>query len=78
MSRPLSKSSENVPSGMPQSFTAFCTARPTSSAVPGCAECAFAITGQPAASADAVSPPATENASGKLLAPNTATGPTPI
>ena len=32
-------------------------------------------TGHPAASADAVSPPATENASGKLLAPNTATGP---
>ena len=29
----------------------------------------------PAASADAVSPPATEKASGKLLAPNTATGP---
>jgi hypothetical protein len=32
-------------------------------------------TGAPAASADAVSPPATEKASGKLLAPNTATGP---
>ncbi|OYW34157.1 MAG: hypothetical protein B7Z41_03225 [Rhizobiales bacterium 12-66-7] len=39
------------------------------------AAAATAITGQPAASADAVSPPATENASGKLLAPNTATGP---
>ena len=33
------------------------------------------ITGQPAASALAVSPPAVEKASGKLLAPNTATGP---
>ncbi len=32
-------------------------------------------TGQPAASAEAVSPPATENANGKLLAANTATGP---
>ena len=30
---------------------------------------------QPAASAEAVSPPATEKASGKLLAPKTATGP---
>ena len=51
---------------------------PTSSDVPGWAECAFTTTGQPAASADAVSPPATENASGKLLAPNTATGPSAI
>ena len=34
--------------------------------------------GQPLARADAVSPPATENASGKLLAPNTATGPSAI
>ena len=33
------------------------------------------ITGQPAASALAVSPPAVEKASGKLLAPKTATGP---
>ena len=32
-------------------------------------------TGQPAAIAAAVSPPATEKASGKLEAPNTATGP---
>ena len=34
------------------------------------------ITGQPAARAAAVSPPATEKASGKLEAPNTATGTT--
>lgn len=33
------------------------------------------MTGQPAARADAVSPPATEKASGKLLAEKTATGP---
>jgi hypothetical protein len=32
-------------------------------------------TGQPAASAEAVSPPATEKANGKLLAANTATTP---
>src|SRR6185436_18225221 len=50
-------------------------ARPTSSEVPGCAGCALTTTGQPAASAEAVSPPPTEKASGKLLAPNTATGP---
>jgi hypothetical protein len=51
------------------------TAWPTSSLVPGWALCALTTTGQPAASAEAVSPPATEKASGKLLAPNTATGP---
>lgn len=33
------------------------------------------MTGLPAAKADAVSPPATENPSGKLLAQKTATGP---
>ncbi len=42
---------------------------------PGCAGCALTMTGLPAASADAVSPPATEKARGKLLAPKTATGP---
>ena len=36
------------------------------------------MTGQPAASADAVSPPQTENANGKLLAPKTTTGPRAI
>src|SRR5690242_19601278 len=43
--------------------------------VSGWPECAFTTTGQPAASADAVSPPAVENAKGKLLAPNTTIGP---
>ena len=51
---------------------------PTSSLVPGWALCALNTTGQPAARADAVSPPAVEKASGKLLAPNTATGPSGI
>ena len=73
---PEPKSTENTPSGRPHAFTADWTARPISSEVPGWAECAFTTTGQPAASAEAVSPPATEKASGKLLAPNTATGPT--
>ncbi len=39
---------------------------------------ALATTGQPAASAEAVSPPATEKARGKFEAPKTATGPTAI
>ena len=60
------------------SATAAGSARPTSSDVPGWAGCALTTTGQPAARAEAVSPPATENASGKLLAPNTATGPSAI
>src|SRR5215217_2464795 len=67
--------SENTPSGRPDAETAAWIACPTSSPVPGCAGCPFTTTGQPAASAEAVSPPATEKASGKLLAPKTATGP---
>jgi hypothetical protein len=43
------------------------SAMPPRRDVPGWAECAFTTT----------APPATEKASGKLLAPNTATGPTP-
>jgi len=41
-----------------------------------CDPCAFNTTGQPAASPDAVSPPGTEKAKGKLLEPKTAIGPT--
>ena len=41
----------------------------------GCPGCTFTMTGLPAAIADAVSPPATENAKGKLEAAKTATGP---
>ncbi len=60
---------------MPVRFAALMMALLTSSEVPGWLGCAFTTTGLPAASADAVSPPATENASGKLLAANTTTGP---
>jgi hypothetical protein len=67
--------SENTPSGMPVFSAARVIAPATSSDVPGCAEWPLTTTGQPAASAEAVSPPATEKASGKLLAPNTVTGP---
>ena len=72
---PASNNMENTPAGKPSAFTASARITATSSLVPGCAGCAFTTTGQPAASAEAVSPPATENASGKLLAPKTATGP---
>ena len=78
MPLPVPVSSANVPAGRPHSSTALTMARATSSDVPGWAEWAFRTTGQPAAKADAVSPPATENASGKFDAANTATGPTPI
>ncbi len=44
----------------------------------GWVECALTTTGQPAASVNAVSPPATEKANGKFEAPNTATGPSGI
>ena len=64
-----------MPSGRPASAAAARTSRATISPVPGCEGWPLTTTGQPAASADAVSPPAVENASGKLLAPNTATGP---
>ena len=60
---------------MPAALPAVMIARAASSDVAGCAGWAFTTTGQPAASAEAVSPPATEKANGKLLAANTATGP---
>src|SRR5581483_4591399 len=41
-----------------------------------CAECALITTVEPDANALAVSPPAVENAKGKLLAPKTITAPT--
>ena len=64
-----------TPAGKPQEATALEIAELTKSPVLGCAGCALKITGQPAASAEIVSPPATEKAKGKLLAPKTATGP---
>ena len=45
---------------------------------PGARDAPSRPPGQPAANAEAVSPPAVENASGKLLEPNTTTGPTPL
>src|SRR5688572_12149678 len=64
-----------TPAGRLHFFAAVTIAAATNSQVPGCAGCALNTTGQPAASALTVSPPAVENAKGKLLAPNTATGP---
>ena len=65
----------NVPAGAPAEASAAVTAAAVCSEVTGCASCALTTTGQPAASAEAVSPPATENANGKFDAANTATGP---
>src|SRR5699024_4265453 len=53
----------NTPGGRPCFSIAALIACATISEVPGCALCALKTTGQPAASADAVSPPAVENAS---------------
>ena len=78
MPLPVPVSKANTPAGSWQMAMALTIARATSSEVPGWAEWAFSTTGQPAARAEAVSPPATEKASGKLLAANTATGPRPI
>jgi len=64
-----------MPSGISHFAAACKMASATSCDVSGCAGCAFTITGQPAANAVAVSPPAVEYANGKLAAPNTTTGP---
>ena len=64
-----------MPAGRPDFSTARVIARATRVPVTGWAGWPFTTTGQPAASAEAVSPPAVEKASGKLLAPKTATGP---
>ena len=73
---PCPCSIEKVPAGMSQASTALAIAVATSSDVPGWARCALTTTGFPVHRALAVSPPATEKASGKLLEPNTTTGPT--
>ena len=75
MTLPAPCSIEKTPSCMPHAATARRTARATSSEVPGWPRCAFTSTGFPVAKALAVSPPATEKASGKLLEPKTMTGP---
>ncbi|MNG12601.1 hypothetical protein D3C84_962230 [compost metagenome] len=66
---------EKTPFGIPVLLAALIIAEATNSPVPACSGCDFTTTGQPAASALAVSPPAVEKARGKLLAPKTATGP---
>src|SRR5579864_2156253 len=66
----------NVPAGAPADASAPATISAVRAAVTGCPSCAFTTTGQPAARAEAVSPPATENANGKFDAANTAAGPT--
>ncbi|MNL51220.1 hypothetical protein D3C87_1742990 [compost metagenome] len=65
----------NTPAGIAVFSAARRIASATRSAVAMCPLWALNTTGQPAANAEAVSPPAVENANGKLLAPNTATGP---
>ncbi len=57
---PLLFKFENTPSGIPVCFAAFIMAEATNSPVPECMGCDFTITGQPAAKAAAVSPPAVE------------------
>ena len=75
ISRPPPDNSANAPSGKRVAASASRITPATRCDVSGCAGCARSTTGQPTASAEAVSPPATENASGKLLAANTAAGP---
>ena len=60
---------------IPVFSAAFIIAYATNSPVPACIGCDLIITGQPEAKAAAVSPPAVEYASGKLLAPKTTIGP---
>src|ERR1700761_8447796 len=64
-----------TPSGRPVLVAAARSAAAASSLVCGGVGCALTTTGQPAASALAVSPPGTLNANGKLEAAKTATGP---
>ena len=73
---PSSKIIEKKPWGKWHFSPANKIASATNLLVSGCPLCALTITGQPAAKADMVSPPATEKANGKLLAPKTTTEPT--
>ena len=75
---PLLFKFENTPFGIPVFSAALITAPATISPVAACIGCDFTITGHPAANAAAVSPPAVENANGKLEAPKTTTGPRAI
>ena len=64
-----------MPLGILVLIIALIIALEINSLVPQCIGWDFTITGQPLARALAVSPPAVENAKGKLLAPKTTTGP---
>src|SRR4029078_13198129 len=64
----------NVPPATPCWASAAAMTSPHRADRPGWRGWALTTTGQPAASALAVSPPATENANGKLLAAKTAIG----
>ena len=66
---------ENIPLGKLQRSRARAMASHIHWWVPRWLLCALTITGFPEAKAEAVSPPAVENAKGKLDAPNTAIGP---
>src|SRR5499426_1426283 len=72
---PTPNTTAKVPAGAPAPASAPATIRAVSSDVRGWPSWALTTTGQPAARADAVSFPATENANGKFDAANTATGP---
>ncbi len=65
----------NTPAGAPAPDSASDTTSPVAADSSGCPGWATSTTGHPAANAEAVSPPATLNANGKLLAAHTATGP---
>ncbi len=65
----------STPSAAPASVRAAVRISAVRTENPGCPGCALTTTGQPAARALAVSPPATEKANGKLDAAKTATGP---
>src|ERR1700735_4803589 len=69
------KTIPNTPGGRPAACTAWRASGASSTGRPGCDGWALTTTGQPLASAEAVSPPSTLKANGKLLAPKISTGP---
>ena len=72
---PLPWTMPTSPAGRPCSLSTCCTRANTRAESSRWPVWALTTTEQPAASADAVSPPSTEKANGKLLAENIATGP---
>ena len=71
----MPKTRLSVPSGASQRLAPRSNAENAAALVAGWAGCALIRTGQPAARAEAVSPPGTENAKGKFELPKTATAP---